>query len=118
MTMQQVTMSEYLKTWYGSFPHCGSCVCQKCLYWWSGRCPEGECYDDKRAKEVYVAETVGGCFKICADQFEQLGTYKTEEREMEVLDMIATQSALCNAGVAVYLVDEIEKAWYMDMPEE
>ena len=46
------------------------------------------------------------------------GTYKTEERAMEVLDMIATQSALCNAGVAVYLVDEIEKAWYMDMPEE
>lgn len=37
---------------------------------------------------------------------------------MEVLDMIATQSALCNAGVAVYLADEIEKAWYMDMPEE
>lgn len=36
MTMQQVTMSEYLKTRYGSFPHCGSCVCQKCLYWWSG----------------------------------------------------------------------------------
>lgn len=67
---------------------------------------------------LYVAETVGGCFKICADQFEQLGTYKTEERAMEVLDMIATQSALCNAGVAVYLVDEIEKAWYMDMPEE
>lgn len=67
---------------------------------------------------LYVAETVGGCFKICADQFEQLGTYKTEERAMEVLDMIATQSALCNAGVAVYLADEIEKAWYMDMPEE
>lgn len=58
---------------------------------------------------LYVAETVGGCFKICADQFEQLGTYKTEERAMEVLDMIATQSALCNAGVAVYLADEIEK---------
>lgn len=54
---------------------------------------------------LYVAETVGGCFKICADQFEQLGTYKTEERAMEVLDMIATQSALCNAGVAVYLAD-------------
>ena len=49
--MKQVTMSEYLKTRYGSFPHCGSCVCPKCLYWWSGRCPEGECYDDKRAKE-------------------------------------------------------------------
>lgn len=51
MTMQQVTMSEYLQTRYGSFPHCGSCVCQKCLYWWSGRCPEGGCYDDKRAEE-------------------------------------------------------------------
>lgn len=58
---------------------------------------------------LYVAETVGGCFKICADKFEQLGTYKTEERAMEVLDMIATQSALCNAGVAAYL---------MNMPEE
>lgn len=33
---------------------------------------------------LYVAETVGGCFKICADQFEQLGTYKTEERAMEL----------------------------------
>lgn len=61
MTMQQVTMSEYLKTRYGSFPHCGSCVCQKCLYWWSGRCPEGECYDDKRAKEELV---IGNRYKI------------------------------------------------------
>ena len=29
---------------------CGECVCKDCLYWWSGRCPYGECYDDYRAK--------------------------------------------------------------------
>lgn len=51
MTMQQVTMSEYLKTRYGFFPSCDHCVCRKCLFWWSDRCPVGECYDDKRAKE-------------------------------------------------------------------
>jgi hypothetical protein len=151
MTMQQVTMSEYLKTRYGSFPHCGSCVCQKCLYWWSGRCPEGECYDDKRAKEEPYNKAFpersprtqwsnwnlpgeqahwcrGGTFFIIqyhgetrdGDSRGQLLTepIKTIDTAMEVLDMIATQSALCNAGIAVYLVDEIEKAWYMDMPEE
>lgn len=80
---------------------------------------------------LYVAETVGGCFKICADQFEQLGTYKTEERAMEVLRLIAKQSAQCKAveilcgpvhegqtQSMVLLAEEIEKAWYMDMPEE
>lgn len=80
---------------------------------------------------LYVAETVGGCFKICADQFEQLGTYKTEERAMEVLHLIAKQSAQCKAVEIlcgpvhegqtqrmVLLAEEIEKAWYMDMPEE
>lgn len=79
----------------------------------------------------YVAETVGGCFKICTDQFEQLGTYKTEERAMEVLHLIAKQSAQCKAveilcgpvhegqtQIMVLLAEEIEKAWYMDMPEE
>lgn len=30
--------------------HCGQCVCQNCLYWWSSRCPYGSCYDDHRAK--------------------------------------------------------------------
>ena len=43
MTMQQVTMSEYLKTRYGFFPSCDHCVCRKCLFWWSDRCPVGEC---------------------------------------------------------------------------
>ena len=28
---------------------CTECVCRNCLYWWSGRCPHGECYDDLRA---------------------------------------------------------------------
>ena len=31
--------------------HCGQCICENCLYWWSNRCPNGKCYDDRRAKE-------------------------------------------------------------------
>lgn len=27
-----------------------NCVCKSCLYWWSSRCPYGDCYDDYRAK--------------------------------------------------------------------
>lgn len=30
--------------------HCGNCVCRSCLFWWSGRCPHGGCYDDLRAQ--------------------------------------------------------------------
>lgn len=30
--------------------HCGCCVCKNCLYWWSGRCPYGDCFDDERAR--------------------------------------------------------------------
>lgn len=30
---------------------CRDCICKRCLYWWSRRCPYGECYDDLRAKE-------------------------------------------------------------------
>lgn len=33
------------------FIHCDQCVCRKCLYWWSGRCPYGHCFDDERAVE-------------------------------------------------------------------
>lgn len=29
---------------------CSDCICRYCLYWWSGRCPYGECRDDWRAK--------------------------------------------------------------------
>lgn len=30
---------------------CKYCLCERCLYYWSKRCPYGECYDDFRAKE-------------------------------------------------------------------
>ena len=30
--------------------HCGQCICENCLYWWSSRCPYGRCYDDHRAE--------------------------------------------------------------------
>lgn len=29
---------------------CSKCICEDCLYWWSGRCPYGRCYDDYRAQ--------------------------------------------------------------------
>lgn len=29
--------------------YCKECICKSCLYYWSGRCPHGHCYDDKRA---------------------------------------------------------------------
>lgn len=28
---------------------CGDCLCHDCLLWWQGRCPNGGCYDDRRA---------------------------------------------------------------------
>lgn len=28
---------------------CTACICKNCLYWWSSRCPYGECWDDHRA---------------------------------------------------------------------
>lgn len=45
----QITFTEYLKSKRKIFPSCEDCVCQNCLYWWSKRCPYGDCYDDKRA---------------------------------------------------------------------
>lgn len=30
---------------------CSKCVCETCLYRWSGRCPYGGCYDDLRSIE-------------------------------------------------------------------
>lgn len=29
--------------------HCGQCICDQCLYRWSGRCPFGDCFDEFRA---------------------------------------------------------------------
>ena len=42
----QITLQEWIKP--DAIPHCGDCVCRSCMYWWSGRCPYGECYDDHR----------------------------------------------------------------------
>ena len=30
---------------------CSECICYRCMYWWSGRYPNGGCFDDLRAKE-------------------------------------------------------------------
>lgn len=43
-----------LKEWQKSINHkvyagCSGCACRNCLYWWSSRCPYGECWDDHRA---------------------------------------------------------------------
>ena len=32
-----------------SIAGCGACQCRTCLFWWSERCPYGECFDDWRA---------------------------------------------------------------------
>lgn len=29
--------------------YCKNCLCKRYLYWWSSRCPVGECFDDMRA---------------------------------------------------------------------
>ena len=77
---------------------------------------------------LYIGETIGNRFTICTEKGEQLGTYKTEERAMEVLDMIAKNKVteiLCgplereqSLNTALLMAEEIEKMWYMDMPEE
>lgn len=48
----QITLGEYL----ASRPRmelggCIGCICKNCLYWWSKRCPYGDCWDDLRVKE-------------------------------------------------------------------
>lgn len=47
----QVDIFEYLRESRPIIPNCSHCVCRRCLYWWSGRCPYGGCYDDRRAQE-------------------------------------------------------------------
>lgn len=53
-TEGQIYLNQYIQSVKDSRPFiitCRECVCEKCLYRWSGRCPYGKCYDDKRAKE-------------------------------------------------------------------
>lgn len=47
---EQITLEEYLQSRNGPSMHCGDCICKKCLYRWSGRCPYGGCWDDYRAE--------------------------------------------------------------------
>lgn len=43
---------------------------------------------------------------------------RTKKNDTEKIYWRNAERKKSNAGIAVYLVDEIEKAWYMDMPEE
>lgn len=58
--MEQITIEDYLKNQRTSKMGCGECICKKCLYWWSGRCPHGGCYDDFRAKDEPYNKTHPG----------------------------------------------------------
>lgn len=44
-------MKKMPEEWKLSMAGCGNCLCKTCLFWWSSRCPHGECYDSFRAKE-------------------------------------------------------------------
>lgn len=39
----------YVEKLNGPSMLCSPCICNRCLYWWSARCPYGECWDDHRA---------------------------------------------------------------------
>lgn len=46
----QISLKAYLRDRDNMLiKHCGQCTCKNCLYWWSGRCPCGGCWDDHRA---------------------------------------------------------------------
>lgn len=47
----QISLEEYLSSRDKSTLGGCKCICKNCLYWWSSRCPYGECYDDLRAIE-------------------------------------------------------------------
>lgn len=47
----QISINEYISNRDGRFLGCSPCACRSCLYWWSQRCPYGECYDDLRTKD-------------------------------------------------------------------
>ncbi|MDD3338452.1 MAG: hypothetical protein PHS82_06295 [Lachnospiraceae bacterium] len=46
----QINIFEYEKEISGSAMLCKPYICNRCLYWWSSRCPYGKCYDDHRSK--------------------------------------------------------------------
>ena len=57
--MNQIRIDDYwLKPTIGGCGGKDAC-CYGCLYWWSGRCPYGGCYDDLRAR-IYPREKTTG----------------------------------------------------------
>ncbi len=48
----QISIFEYMAREYpvSVWGGCGNCVCKRCLYWQSERCPYGDCWDDHRAE--------------------------------------------------------------------
>lgn len=49
-TEGQISLDEYLaQRPKQTFGGCSECICRNCLYWWSKRCPYGECWDDHQA---------------------------------------------------------------------
>lgn len=69
----QINLFEYVKEkTHVVFGGCEKCVCEKCLYWWSGRCPHGRCYDDIRAKEKNGWRKANGTPVKNAELWEQL----------------------------------------------
>lgn len=48
----QISLNEWQEKIHQTYSWtCRDCICKRCLYWWSSRCPYGGCYDDLRAKE-------------------------------------------------------------------
>ena len=47
----QITIDSYFRKLPEVDFSCKHCICEHCLYYSSGRCPYGRCFDDKRAVE-------------------------------------------------------------------
>ena len=47
----QISIFDYLASLPDVSGSCSKCICNRCLYWWSKRCPNGHCFDDKRASD-------------------------------------------------------------------
>lgn len=48
----QINIFDYLRGLPDmSLGGCGPCICKNCLYYQSGRCRYGHCYDDRRASD-------------------------------------------------------------------
>ena len=47
----QITIFDFLSSKIPVLGSCSGCICSHCLYYQSGRCPYGRCYDSKRSVE-------------------------------------------------------------------